>query len=90
MTFRAPIAALLLCLVACGGAAEPDEAPVAADDAGPPVPADSAEPLAAEIPDALDENPSSGDLLPMPMRVIWEPWHGDLDEIGRASCRERV
>jgi membrane-bound lytic murein transglycosylase MltF len=72
---------LLLCLVACGGTAEPDEAPAAADDPGPPVPADSAEPLAAETTDILDENPSSGDLLPMPFSAIWEPWHGDLDDM---------
>ena len=72
---------LLLCLVACGGTAEPDEAPAAADDPGPPVPADSAEPLAAETTDIFDENPSSGDLLPMPFRAIWEPWRGDLDDM---------
>jgi len=81
MTIRSPAAALLLCLVACGGAAEPDEAPVSADIPAPPISVDSAEPLAAETPDALDENPSSGDLLPMPFRAIWEPWHGDLDNM---------
>ena len=70
---------MILCLVACGGAAEPDEAPVATDEASPPIPADSAETLVAETPDVLDETPSSGDLLPMPFRAIWEPWHGDLD-----------
>lgn len=79
MTIRSPVVALLLCLAACGGAAEPDQEPAAADGPGPAVPAESAEPLAAETPDALDENPSSGDLLPMPFRAIWEPWHGDLD-----------
>jgi len=79
MMIRSPVAALLLCLAACGGAAEPDEPPTAPDDTSPPVPADVAEPPAAETPDVLDESPSAGDLLPMPFRFIWEPWHGDLD-----------
>ena len=79
MAIRFPIATLLLCLVACGGAAEPDEPAATTSDSDPPVAADSAAPLVAETPDPLGANPSSGDLLPMPFRVIWEPWHGDLD-----------
>lgn len=70
MTIRSPIAALLLCLAACGGASEPDDSPSEIGSEAPSV---------AEQPDELIENPSSGDLLPMPFRVIWEPWHGDLD-----------
>ena len=28
---------------------------------------------------AEEEAPSTSDLLPMPFRVIWEPWHGDFE-----------
>lgn len=70
MTIRSPIAALLLCLAACGGASEPDDAPSAIESAAQSV---------TDPPAELVESPSSGDLLPMPFRVIWEPWHGDLD-----------
>jgi membrane-bound lytic murein transglycosylase MltF len=76
MTIRSAIAALLLCLAACGGAAEPEPPEPTTDAADPPA---AAEPLETEAPELPDETPSSGDLLPMPFRVIWDPWHGDLD-----------
>jgi len=79
MKIRIPITALLLCLVACGGATEPDAPPVSTDATDSPAATESAAPSVPETPDALIENPSSGDLLPMPFRAIWEPWHGDFD-----------
>jgi membrane-bound lytic murein transglycosylase MltF len=79
MTIRSPIVALLLCVAACGGTTEPDDPPATTDNAASPPVAESAAPTVAESPDELTENPPSGDLLPMPFRVIWEPWYGDLD-----------
>ena len=64
MRIRLPIAALLFGLTACGGAAEPDEPPITTDDTEPPAVIESAAPLVAEAPDALEDTPSVGDLLP--------------------------
>ncbi len=77
MRIRFTIASLLLCLSACGGAAEP-EGP---DEADPPATAEAeaADSVGGGALDALDEDPSSGDVLPMPFRAIWAPWHGDFD-----------
>ena len=64
--------ALALLLGACGGPAEPDAAQ-----------ATEAADVESAVPDEesveIVESPSTGDLLPMPFRVIWEPWIGDFD-----------
>jgi membrane-bound lytic murein transglycosylase MltF len=79
LTIRSAIGVLLLCLAACGGASESDDPPAATDQADSPSAIETAAAPDAEAPAELLETPSSGDLLPMPFRVIWEPWHGDFD-----------
>lgn len=59
-------AALLLILSACGDAGESGREPGQVADPSTPQ-AD------------LDEMPSPGELLPMPFRAIWHPWHGDWE-----------
>ena len=87
MTLRIALLLGLSCIAACGADSVPD-APTSAEEAREPG-------LAAEPADeqrvsheeeqappgylALDENPTAGDILPMPFRVIWEPWLGDFD-----------
>jgi membrane-bound lytic murein transglycosylase MltF len=79
MKTRATIVALLLCLAACGGATEPDDPPAATGrPESPPATETVAQPV-TDSPDEVIESPAAGDLLPMPFRVIWESWHGDLD-----------
>ena len=76
MTKRVLFTSILALLCACGAATEPDEPQVIDPDPQGAAPPESAEQ------DALDEitqSPSPGDLLPMPFRVIWEPWFGDFD-----------
>ena len=61
-------------LFACGGGAETEEPNRTPPDTAA-APAAVGEPLIVETAGA----PSPGDVLPMPFRVIWEPWHGDFD-----------
>ena len=63
MTLRHTLLIALVFIAACGG----DERPQASDDTAQP----------GYL--AGDDNPSAGDILPMPFRVIWEPWQGDFD-----------
>ena len=78
---------LFLLALACGAACSADRPPeeetataesadVAAGDEAATEDVEAA-PLPGYI--AADENPSAGDILPMPFRVIWEPWRGDFD-----------
>jgi membrane-bound lytic murein transglycosylase MltF len=59
------VSALLL-LGACGGPEEAEPTPDA--PTGTEAPADT----------EIVESPSTGDLLPLPFQVIWEPWIGDF------------
>ena len=68
MTFRHTFFIALACIAACGTDQAPEEPTESADE-------ETAQPEYL----ALDENPSAGDILPMPFRVIWEPWRGDYD-----------
>ena len=79
---------LTLTWIAACGAEQPPQAPAdTGDEPGSAVidePAeDPGETETAPVPGylALDENPSAGDILPMPFQVIWEPWRGDFDEM---------
>ena len=70
----ARIAVLALLLAACGDSS-PSE--LATEPAAEP---ESAEPVSRE--DGafeVSESPTTGDLLPMPFKIIWEPWLGDFD-----------
>ena len=49
----------------------PDEQPASSADEAPVVETQRDEPVTESV--------STGELLPMPMRVIWEPWTGDFD-----------
>jgi membrane-bound lytic murein transglycosylase MltF len=76
------IAALLalVWITGCGAEAPPQESkPAEIDESATGDAASDAE--ATRVPGylALDENPSAGDILPIPFRVIWEPWQGDFD-----------
>jgi membrane-bound lytic murein transglycosylase MltF len=80
MTFRLALILTLAGLVACGGDGA-EEQPATSGDGQEAATAVS---TVAEDPPrpgylALDENPSAGDILPMPFQVIWEPWRGDFD-----------
>ena len=75
MRLSGTIAALLLGAAACGVDNEspvPDPVAPAADAV---VDESAAEPADAEPP----VNPSTGELLPMPFSVIWQPWTGDYE-----------
>jgi membrane-bound lytic murein transglycosylase MltF len=79
---------LTLIWIAACGAEQPPPAPAAAgEEPGSAVIDETAEnaakTAATPVPGymALDENPSAGDILPMPFRVIWEPWRGDFDKM---------
>jgi membrane-bound lytic murein transglycosylase MltF len=78
MRIQIAIPLALAWIAACGAEAPPQESAAAEDTTG-----DTAVPEAetASLPGylALDENPSAGDILPMPFQVIWEPWQGDFD-----------
>ena len=76
---RPTIVALLLFLAACGGATEPDDPPVETGKPDSPPAIDTVAQPVTEPPDEIIESPTAGDLLPMPFRAIWEPWHGDFD-----------
>jgi membrane-bound lytic murein transglycosylase MltF len=83
--FAIPLA--LAWIAACGAEAPPQESATPGDEPEPTVVEETAgdsaatEAETASLPGylALDENPSAGDILPMPFRVIWEPWQGDFD-----------
>lgn len=85
MTLRTALLLALLCSAACGGDRDPEDAtagtdaPAAAEQSG--AAGDAGEEAIETQPGylAFDENPSAGDILPMPFRVIWEPWLGDFD-----------
>jgi membrane-bound lytic murein transglycosylase MltF len=68
MTFRHTFLIALACIAACGTDQPPEEQTASTDE-------ETAQPEYL----AGDENPSAGDILPMPFRVIWEPWRGDFD-----------
>ena len=68
------IATLALLLGACGDSAPQESVPDAIPESQPPASVEQ-EDAAFEV----TESPSTGDLLPMPFRVIWEPWVGDFD-----------
>jgi membrane-bound lytic murein transglycosylase MltF len=87
MKLKPAILLALACIAACGADAPPEES-VSAGDEPQPATADmssgedaapDADTSAAPGYLAVDENPSAGDILPMPFRVIWEPWLGDFD-----------
>ena len=65
-------AMLLLCLVACDAAQD-----VTAAES--PVVPESVTDAATDESSAVDAEPSSVDLPPMPYAFIWAPWHGDYD-----------
>jgi membrane-bound lytic murein transglycosylase MltF len=74
----------LLLLSACGGAAEPEhkQKPVVDESTLPDLIAIESGTTDAENEEemeVLEEIPSPGDILPMPLRAIWEPWHGDWE-----------
>ena len=73
-------ALLALVWIAACGAEQPAQEPAAGGEPEPAVADDSGE-EAAPAPGYLapDESVSAGDILPMPFRVIWEPWLGDFD-----------
>jgi membrane-bound lytic murein transglycosylase MltF len=77
MTLRSVLPLVLACIAACSAEQPPDESAKPGNDAVVQELEDTLQPgyLAA------DENPSAGDILPAPFRVIWEPWRGDFDEM---------
>jgi membrane-bound lytic murein transglycosylase MltF len=81
MRNRFTIAALLIGLSVCGCTAEPEEPAPEPGTTNQPAAAELAatDSSVPEVLDELDEDPPSGDLLPVPFRSIWEPWHGDFD-----------
>lgn len=68
MTLRQTLLIALAVIAACGA----DETPQGPDSAPE---GDAPQPQYL----ANDDNPSAGDILPMPFRVIWEAWQGDFD-----------
>ena len=72
MTLRLAFPLILICLAGCGT----DEPPVE-----PAAPGEARRGQEDSRPGYLagEENPSASDLLPMPFRVIWEPWRGDFE-----------
>lgn len=69
------VASALLLLAACGGTEAPDSTPDAPDGNG----TETATSTPAGERFEVAESPSTGDLLPLPFQVIWEPWIGDFD-----------
>jgi membrane-bound lytic murein transglycosylase MltF len=87
MTLRLALVLGLFCIGACGADPAPEE-PVSSRETQEPASAAESDDneVAADAEQqsqpgylALDENPSAGDILPMPFRVIWAPWLGDFD-----------
>ncbi len=80
MTLRNILLITLACIAACGVDQPPDGSSNPGDAPAPVTAGDATEENPAQ-PEylALDENPSAGDILPMPFRIIWEPWQGDFD-----------
>lgn len=80
MTLRDTLLITLACIAACG-ADQPPEKSGGPGDASAPMTADETTEDTTALPEYLasEENPSAGDILPMPFRVIWEPWQGDFD-----------
>ena len=78
MTLRYTLLIALAGIAACGADHPPEES-YGPDDT-PAAVSQAAEDTTAR-PEYLasEENPSAGDILPMPFRVIWEPWRGDFD-----------
>jgi membrane-bound lytic murein transglycosylase MltF len=82
MDKRMLAATVLLTLSACGGTGEPGRGQAPATDQSTLPPSDIVEADGAGT-DVNDESselrdmPSPGELLPMPLRAIWQPWHGD-------------
>jgi membrane-bound lytic murein transglycosylase MltF len=87
MKLQLKVLLTLVWIAACGAEPTPQEPAAAgeeqeaavADDAGSGEQTAEAEPAPAPGYLALDENVSAGDILPMPFRVIWQPWQGDFD-----------
>jgi membrane-bound lytic murein transglycosylase MltF len=68
----------LLMLSACGGDSESRQA--ADPDIADPITSHMTESTVADgKPLAASTNPATGDLLPVPFSVIWEPWIGDYE-----------
>ena len=87
MTLRFVLLLALACLAACDSdrapaeSAVPDDAPEPAIEgqSGDQEPAADGQEGAQPAYLAVDDGPSVGDILPLPFRVIWEPWHGDFE-----------
>jgi membrane-bound lytic murein transglycosylase MltF len=87
MTPRFTLLLALACLAACGGDRAPAEPAAPGEARDPAIGAQSGdEETAADGQQdtqpgylAAEESPSAGDILPMPFRVVWEPWHGDFE-----------
>ncbi len=77
ITFRLALILSLAVLAACGVDHTEDEEAAAGDGQEAATAAAEESPQPGYL--ALDENPSAGDILPLPFRVIWEPWRGDFD-----------
>ena len=82
MKYRPLVGVLLPMLSSCGGASEPGEASSVDESTTPATGAVETEFVAPE-PEAEAAGPGEfsapGDVLPMPFRAIWQPWHGDWD-----------
>ncbi|MDH3906717.1 MAG: lytic transglycosylase F [Gammaproteobacteria bacterium] len=87
MKIQIAVLLALTWIAACGGEQPPQGSAADGDPPDPALTDESGEDAAASdtnaapVPGylALDENVSAGDILPMPFRVIWEPWLGDFD-----------
>lgn len=77
MTLRITFLIALACIAACGA----DQSPETSNGPDDVAATDQAADDDGARPEYLadDENPSAGDILPMPFRVIWEPWQGDFE-----------
>jgi len=87
MTLRFAFPLVLACLAACGADQAPVESGSPADTPEPALAAQADDKKdAPDVQDdarpgylAVEETPSASELLPMPFRIIWEPWTGDFD-----------
>ena len=79
MKFKHAILLSLICIAACSAEVPPQQPAAGGDQTEPAAADEPAKEDAAPGYLAVDENPSAGDILPMPFRVIWEPWIGDFD-----------
>ena len=87
MILRLALLLALSCIAACGGDREPADSASPDDAREPAIDAQRVEMEAALDGEgdaqpgylAAEEGPSVGEILPMPFRIIWEPWHGDLE-----------